>query len=520
MRFLLLFFCLFYVNSVCAKEICNDLADGGALSHFYENNYYIAASAEVRLTTLTIDIASGNEVKIENHGLFHPSTMDVCANCHVIFENYNMVSIDSVILNTGAQIFQIVSSKDNMIALDLNVDYTTLVQDAVGLSLADVVDLSDNSRAIVLNNVTLNIDKVPTDKSKAVFVGDNVTFVINDISDGYNSTVLENVTNSAYVRFVSDSSDIMYVNVGTVQDGKLYIDRVRETDYSIILGSDAGDFVNSLRVDDKNDKLMYALDSAVDKNSLYSVMSKSVLFNPDRLLRPLQVINAVNMQSVSHDFIDGLGANVFGVMSDDFYLYGADIKLINVVKDNLKFNLGGQISYLDYMSDIDEFSGRLYGGNIGIGYLFDNNLFVDLNAGMSVAQFDIPVVMFDGEFISKPDAMFGYVVSDAGYQFKTDLLYLYPFIGVGAQMYDVTGNKYNDYMMRFGISSEYKYTMSDLEYVYGASVVADTDSTLSVSGKIGFVSPTDMVGGSISLSVISAHDSLSYKASVNANIVF
>ena len=62
--------------------------------------------------------------------------------------------------------------------------------------------------------------------------------------------------------------------------------------------------------------------------------------------------------------------------------------------------------------------------------------------------------------------------------------------------------------------------MSDLEYVYGASVVADTDSTLSVSGKIGFVSPTDMVGGNISLSVISAHDSLSYKASVNANIVF
>ena len=176
---------------------------------FYENNYYIAASAEVRLTTLTIDIASGNEVKIENHGLFHPNTMDVCANCHVIFENYNMVSIDSVALNTGAQIFQVVSSKDNMIALDLNVDYTTVVQDAVGLSLADVVDLSDNSRAVVLNNVTLNIDKVPTDKSKAVFVGDNVTFVINDISDGYNSTVLENVINSASVRFVSDSSDIM-----------------------------------------------------------------------------------------------------------------------------------------------------------------------------------------------------------------------------------------------------------------------------------------------------------------------
>ena len=43
---------------------------------------------------------------------------------------------------------------------------------------------------------------------------------------------------------------------------------------------------------------------------------------------------------------------------------------------------------------------------------------------------------------------------------------------------------------------------------------------MSATVAVGFVSPMDMIGGNIALSVIDTHDSLSYQASVNAKLLF
>ena len=313
----------------------------------------------------------------------------------------------------------------------------------------------------------------------------------------------------------------MFVDIGTVQNGKLYIERVRETDYTVVFDdNDVGSFINSLRGNNKNDKLMHALDSAVDKDSLCSIMSDSVLFNYDVLLRPLQIINTINLQSLNAGFENNINANMFGIISDDFYLYGADVNLISVIKDKFKINIGANISYLDYRSDLDEFSGDIYGLNFGAGYLFENNMFVNLNTGLSFAEFDIPYVWYNNNLINEPNARFGYVLADVGYNFKIDSFSMAPFAGFVTQFYDLTGYKYSEYMGRVGVASEYKYVVSDLEYVYGVSVAADTDFGMSATVAVGFVSPMDMIGGKIALSVIDTHDSLSYQASVNAKLLF
>lgn len=516
-KFLLFLLSVFCVGAVYAQNI--DFESNAGEDVLYEN-VKVGHNVKFAPSKAIIDIDYGDSIKIENYGFFEPKELEVCAGCKVTFENYNSVNVGMYVLDYGVEIFQIISNKNNMIGLNLGVDYTTMVHGDAGLSLADVVDLSDDSNVIVLDNVTLNLNKVPLNQSKQVIIGDNVTFVIGDLIDGNGAIMLDNVTNSASVRFVLDSNDVMFVNVGMLRDGKLYVERVRETDYTVIFDSNIGEFINTLRYDDKNDNLMYELDSAADKDSLFSIMSDSVLFNPDVLVRPLQIINTINIQSLNMEFKNNFDANVFGIISDDFYLYGAEVDLVNVIKDKFKINIGANISYMDYMSDLDEFSGGIYGLNFGTGYLFENNLFVNLNTGLSFAEFNIPYVWYDNNLMNEPNARFGYVLADVGYNFKNDSFLIVPFAGFVTQFYDLSGYKYSEYMGRVGVSSEYKYVMSDLEYIYGASVIADTGCSLSVSGKLGFMSPMDMIGGNVALSIISTHDSLSYKLSVNAKLLF
>lgn len=109
---------------------------------------------------------------------------------------------------------------------------------------------------------------------------------------------------------------------------------------------------------------------------------------------------------------------------------------------------------------------------------------------------------------------------DTGYELNFDSFSVVPVAGIGMQFYDLNGIKYSDFVGRVGGAVEYKFAVSDLEYVYGVSVIADTDSSLSLSGKVGFMSPTDMIGGYVELSTILVEDSVSYKASVNAKILF
>ena len=459
-------------------------------------------------------------LSVENHGVFSVNSMDVCARCDLFFENFNTININSVDLNDDSRIFQIVSDVNNMNPINIGAEYTVLVGGNNDFSLSDIVDVVSGSGNIVLENTTLHINSVPLNTSKNIEIKENVKFIISDIADLYNVTLLDNITGGATARFISNNDDVMYVMVGEIADGKLFIKHIRETDYNVIFNNDMGVFLNSLRMDNKNNKLMDALDSATDKNSLYSVMSKSVLFNPDVLVKPLQIINKINMMSIDNGFTNSVDVNVFGVMSDDFYTYGSDIGVASVMQNKFKLSLGAQIANIEYSSGFNEFSGVVYGLNLQAAYLFSNKMFLHIDSGLSFAQFDITNVMYNDKMISKPNSLFGYVVLDTGYELNFDSFSVVPVAGIGMQFYDLNGIKYSDFVGRVGGAVEYKYAVSDLEYVYGVSVIADSHSAMSLSGKVGFMSPTDMIGGYVELSTILVEDSVSYKASVNAKILF
>lgn len=507
--------CMFYVlqTAVCAEVIT--MGVGGAYASFVEDTV-VAENVIVNPDKLYIT----NTSAIENYGVLDVNLLEVCPRCDVHFENYNTINIDNVLLNTDARIFQFVSNVDNAKPININADYTILVTGDNNLSLSDVVDVASENGRLVLENTTLHINSVPRNMDRYVQFGKNVKLVIYDIDDLYNVVLLNNVRGGSDVKFISDEDDAMYMTVGNIVDGNLIIQHVRETNYSQIFNNDTGKFIDSLRSDNNNHNLMYALDSAADMNSLNAVMSESVLFNPDVLLQPLQVLNSMNMQLPTDAKNNEFGGRVFGVLGDDFYLYGTDIELIGMFKKNFNLTIDAHISNMEYQSDLDIFSGTVYGLNISAGYLFDNNILAHVSSGVSVAEIDIPAVLYNGKIQSSPHVLFGYLVSDIGYKINYDLFSVMPVAGVAMQIYDLSGIKYSEYMGRIGVQSEYKYRMSDLEYLYGLSVVADTSNTVLVSGKIGFMSYADNVGGNLGLSVMYINDSIAYKASVNARLLF
>lgn len=475
----------------------------------------ISKNVSVKPKDLIID----ESIDITNYGNLSASMLEICPRCNVSFENFGTVKFDNVSFVDGGHIFQLVSDINNMKAADIPASYTIIVSGNNNLSLADVVDFSSGDSSILLENTILNINKLPLNLSKTIKIGNNVQFIVDDIAELHNVVVLDNISGGANVRFVTNNDDVMFLSVGKIVDGKMYIEHIRETDYSVIFDNDLGLFLNSLRNDDKNNNLMYALDSAVDQESLNQIMSESVLFNPDVLYDSLQIINAVNMLGANSGLGNRLGGNVYGVMSDDFYIYGLDVSVETVIH-NLDLSLNFSTGHIEYASVLDKFSGMLYNIGLGVNYHLENNMFARTGIGASLLDLDIGDVFYDNTLQEFKNSLMGYAFVDFGYMMNSDSWSVAPFVGVNNQFYNIVNNTYDDISMRIGVDTEYRYAISDLEYFYGLSIMADTLSAFSASGKIGFNSVQDMIGGYIAVSVLSMNDAISYQATINAQISF
>ena len=180
-----------------------------------------------------------------------------------------------------------------------------------------------------------------------------------------------------------------------------------------------------------------------------------------------------------------------------------------------------QAGQILYSSELEDFDGCFYGLNLSGLYRFENDLFLRAGFGVINTVFDIDKVWYNNKIIKQPDALSGYFVTDFGKRFTiSDSFVVSPFVGVVAELYDVAGNSYSEYDGRFGVSADYKYAISDLEYRYGASATIDTNGFVSLGGNVGFVLPLDMISGNLKLTVVRMLDTFSYKASIDAKLLF
>lgn len=513
------FFICWTICFCCLPDLCAEtlLFDIGGTNKTLSNDTIIADGVNVKPNLLTIT----NSIVITNNGNLVPDTVNVYDGCDVYVENYGVVN---TVFNLGndAHLFQIISDKDGMKTAYFGADYTMIVKSNDVLSLADVVDLTDTASNIVFENITLSLDKVPNNTNGKITFGENVKLIITDNPDIRNKVLLNNISGNAFVRFINNESDVLFSDVGYLVNGVLYVERARQTDYTLIFKDDnTGIFLNQLRNSSGHNNFLYLLDNANNLTEITNLMNRSVLFNIDKLITPLQIVNTQGFTDNVLETDFSVGASVYGMKSDDFYVYGADINLVDLVGYGIGFNVGLNVGQITYSSDIDKYNSVFYGLDLGIKYTFDNDLFVHSKMRYGMADFDISAILYDNNIIENPTAYFGLVTLDVGRKFNIgDSLYLSSVVGMKSQFYKMENFSLSEHAVRIGIGTGYNYELSGMKYNYDIYAFADTDSAFTVMGKIGFTSPLDRIGANIGLSVTNMLDIVTYKAEFDISITF
>ena len=488
-------------------------ADIGGVTYSINKDIVVAETGKLSADVLEIT----GSVIVENNGVIE-SDIKVCNGCQVIIKNSGQIN-SNFILGDFASVYQVVSTADEVGKIDFGVNYSVFVESNENVSLADVVDSANNADKIVVKNTRLTIDKLPNNKNTYIELGENVVFVVDDIDGIETETVLENIVNNGSVVFEYNNTNAMYSSLGYIRGGKLYIERTRDKDYAdIITDKEHGDFIDSLP---KDDNLLEKLNSAVDSNEINRIMSKSARFNRDVLRKPLQILTEMDLTDFGVDTGNKFVAVPFGVLADDFYVYGADIRVYGNVTERLNVGAGLRIAKMVYASSYDDFDGLVYGLNLKANYMLSDNMFVRSFAGVAHADFDIDTVFYDGKFINTPSALFGYFGVDAGYKFMFENnFYVTPFFGAVAQYYNLEDDALIESVGRVGTSFEYKYELSGMVYKYGVDLLLNTDAAAAATAKIEFLSTIDSIAGDLSAPILRAVDTWSYKSAISMKILF
>ena len=197
------------------------------------------------------------------------------------------------------------------------------------------------------------------------------------------------------LRFYGVGDNPMYVKRGYVYDGGLYIERVRETDYTKVLGGRLGTYVNSLRYDDGTADLMQMLDTARDMNEIHRAMNKTVRMNPVLLKNKMESLHFANILNFDSEKY-GAGLSLFGVVDSDMTVLGVGAGYRFGVGDVGKLDLNFGIGKMFYSSDIDEFEANVYSGRVQAEFDVYKELLLRVGAGAILADLDIGSVFYNG----------------------------------------------------------------------------------------------------------------------------
>lgn len=458
-------------------------------------------------------------VEVENRGKIQTNII-LTDGTSLFLRNTGDINADFD-LGTGSVLYHKISTSDEIKYVDFNVNYTAFVESTEVLSLTGLIDVTNRADKVFIQNTKINIDGIPQDTTKHIELGENITFVLGNLTDLYEGVLLNDVRGMTDVNFVSENQNPMFSDYGYIKYNKLYVGHVRVTDYAKVYPNDLGVFLNSARESGKNDSLFLRLDSAMSYDELNNIMQDSVLFNKNKLFTPLRVINVLNFISNECLESNNMGGEIFGFSSDDFYAYGIGAKIGFNVIDDLLLYAGLQIGTIDYQNDTDTFSGGLYGVNLGAKYMLNPNRFVRGNIGFMTLDTDIDTVFYNNRIIKQPWVSSGYINADVGQIFDfIDDISVAPFVGVISEFYYIDG--YNDFNSDLYIGTDISFDtdFSGIKYIYSARGAFNTDMSVMLNAKIGFYSISDSMGGDISASVSNTDNGISYKVSANTRIAF
>ncbi len=426
-----------------------------------------------------------------------------------------------------AKLVQVIHSDKDITDLTVDRNFSVLVRDADGISLTDVFSITSNVDKLILNNSTLFLNSAgwrnitDTDTPIIEIIGDVVIKLNSVDSVDYSVPVLHNVSDAGHVHFAVRDMDPLYNAVAYVDDGDLYMKVIRATDYARIFENSLGAFLNDLRRDSPNDKLLTAMDNAPDINTINSIMRDSVRLHPVKLMAPVRRVNMSDaLGGWRYSDASDIDSAADIMFSDDMVIGRAGISMTGAVANNLYAAVGGYIGTFAVSDDINDFTGNMYGANMMLH--FDDGIIVgNLSGGLARADFDAGPV-FDGSVpVNNPSGISGYAGMDIGtYLYREYDLTIIPFAGVITNYASVLNDNDIVALANVGLElnlSEYDF---DILYDYGLRGSVLTDGAYHVGVYAKFLSPDDDIGARISMDLVHDEIGFGYKMAVLVNLSF
>lgn len=349
--------------------------------------------------------------------------------------------------------------------------------------------------------------------------GTNVYLNIKNLSSKNNGQKLEHVSSADVVNVHVRDTDNMYkVNFNTA-GSDLFFNLVRETDYKKVFKDSRGIFLENIRANHPDDKMLSAMDRVSTMTEMNSVMNSAYHFNPIILMNPIKTLNRAVLIDFLSEANKGVGADIDYILSDKINNYGGHVYVANKYND-LFFKIGLNINRFSYSDNFNDFDGMAYGLDIRAKQ-YIKSFWLDGILGINRSAFNADNVYINGDITNNPKGMSEYARLSVGYDIKhvSDFI-LSPFAGIMFQKSDIIGVSDSDINLHTGITGKYNFVMDGIKYEYAASLATDEKANWNIETKVGFVSVVDNAGAYVGFSAFRDEFATNYKLSINAKMYF
>lgn len=347
--------------------------------------------------------------------------------------------------------------------------------------------------------------------------GTNVRLNIKNLSSKNNGQKLEHISSTDVVN-VSDADNLYKVNLSTA-GSDLFVNLVRETDYQKVFKDSRGAFLENIRLNHPDDKMLVAMDNALTMTEVNSIMDSSYHFYPMILMNPVKTLNRAVLIDFLSEANDGVSVDVDYMFSNKINNYGGRVYIANKYND-LFFKIGLNFNRFSYSDNFNDFDGVAYGLDVRAKQ-YIKSFWLDGILGINRAAFNADNIYVNGDVSDNPKGMSEYARISIGYDIKrvSDFV-LSPFAGLMFQKSDIMGLSDSDINLHTGITGKYNFVMDGIKYEYAASIATDEKANWNVETNIGFVSVVDDAGAYVGIGAFRDEFGTNYKLSINGKMYF
>ena len=503
------FFCLF-VPCVCAGVV--------NISESYTFNDTDVIDEEIHIS------AGGGPFTIINYGQLH-GPITIASGVAVTFQNFGEITSSFDVAET-ATVTQNVTSMADLHVLGtlsggiVNVNTSGFNDIENALDMDEFMNLIANASNVEIVSGAFMVDGNASYDNVPIAMCNATVFYINGLPLDTSRPLING--HSGIPEIVALNVDPMYdisLNGGLLPD--IYLVVMRRIDYSNIMpDTNLGNYLDDLRDENPDDKLLGALDAAPDRKTLNKILSESGRVNPIKLMDAPRSINTFYDSMALDDIAFGIIARPFYIASNDFHFIGGAINVTGDIAKNTVGTIGINGGMLKFNGDYDEYSGTLYGGNFGVRYM-DDDFYLRAFVTMSYANFS-DINAFDGtRMVQNVSGIGGMGAVDAGLVYRASQeIKLIPFIGARVDYASVLNDTKIDAAARVGLNANVDTDMDGNKYKFGARVLWQTDGSLYAGIYTDMMSTADGVGGGASVGILYDDMGLSYKLELNIKFEF